>query len=142
VRVEELQAALQRSTRLADDEKLEAGSEEQEVIERAALELLRSAQQQGEADIVAVELEKYLQTVPGHLSQLRLAVELQDAELMVEIAQALKKSSVQIGTKRIIGLCAEMERKAKTGDLSEAGKVVKELEAAFHRAEQLLKQEV
>lgn len=77
----------------------------------------------------------FLDDAPRQLEALRSAVERGDAEVARRAAHTLKGNGATFGANAFSELCRGLEERAKSGDLSDAGDLLAQVEAEYARVE-------
>ena len=80
---------------------------------------MRGLQRPGKPDMLIKFLQKYLDKVPLHKTNISQAIDVLDAEKIWVAAHTLKSSSAQLGAYHLAELCAEIERFGRENQLSE-----------------------
>ena len=114
--------------------------EEERVLDYRVLENFRQLQIPGEPNLIHQLVDLYLADVPGRLATMRQAIAQQDATRLAQIAHALKGSSANIGARRVVRLCMELEKAGKEGNLSGVSDWLAQLEQEVARARDALLQ--
>jgi PAS domain S-box-containing protein len=136
VRVEELVAALKRSTpRPASPSAGKPRTEEDgppagPVIDPSALEGLRSALGDDREAFLEI-LAAYLEDTPKLLAALREALRQGQAEAFTRAAHTLKSSSATLGAMSLASVAAQLEAAGRGGEVSTAAPGVAEAEARY-----------
>ena len=73
----------------------------------------------------------FLQDSQTRIEALRLAISENRAAEIYKIAHAFKGSCVNVGARRLAGLCEILEQKGTTGNLQNAGRILEHLEAEY-----------
>jgi two-component system, sensor histidine kinase and response regulator len=101
------------------------------VLERRALEAIRSLQRNGRPDFLAKLIEKYVASSKEHVAKIRRAVASGDASALRQAAHALKSSSGMMGASMFAELCRELEALGQAGTLDRVHEVLNKLEASY-----------
>jgi two-component system, sensor histidine kinase and response regulator len=142
VKPAELEAVLERwipqghSSRLgakASDADPTAYVEEQAPLDESVLEALRDLQVEGDPDLLQELSELFMKEVPTELGALREAAQRGDAQEVERIAHTLKGSSANMGAVRMESICAELEERARSRELTDALAQISNLESEFAR---------
>jgi len=141
VRVEELQAALERSPRLGVEEGKPNAAVSPGPLDGEVLATLRELQEEGEPDILEELFELFLKDTPTRLDAMREAVRQGDSEALRRAAHGQKGSSANLGAGQMEALCAELERKARGGAVKDAPALVTQLETEFARVGEAMEAE-
>ncbi len=102
-------------------------------IDSTALARLRKLQPPGSPDIIGELIDLFLRETPAKIAAVRQAVEQRDAAKLAKAAHSLKGSSASLGARALARVCAELETRGKTGELTAAPDLIAELEAEFER---------
>ena len=111
------------------------------VLDHAVIESLRELQQAGEPDLLTELVELFLEDTPIRLTALREATAQGDGFSVAKIAHALKGSSANMGARKVVNLCAGLEKAGSSGDLSHVPEVLQRLEKELVRARTALEVE-
>jgi signal transduction histidine kinase/CheY-like chemotaxis protein len=103
------------------------------VLDRAALDALRSLQRPGRPDLLAAVLDRFQSDAPARVAGLWAAVEAAKADDLWRTAHALKGDSGRIGARQVQHLAAEIERLGRAGQLAEAAALLPCLPEALAR---------
>jgi two-component system, sensor histidine kinase and response regulator len=109
-----------------------AGAAE-EPLDPAVIEGLRELQGEGEPDILAELVGLFLQDVGPRLAALSEAVRGGDAGGVRQVAHTLKGSCSNMGARRMGHLCAVLQDRGASGDLSGAGELLESLKEEYAR---------
>ncbi len=99
------------------------------VLDNEQLDALRTLQQPGEPDVLAMVFEEYRQELREQMRRIRQALAACDARALGRAAHALKSGSAALGATTLAAICAEIEAICNGG---EAGA---EVEACVTRAD-------
>lgn len=141
VRVEELQAALQRASEI----KIRVGDENihrVDAIDLSALDGLRELENEGNRDFVAALLVLFFRETVERLASLRRAIDAADAVGIESEAHSLKGSSGSLGPMPMSIMCAELEEKGQTGAIEGASETLSRIEEEFGHARAMLEAEI
>jgi HPt (histidine-containing phosphotransfer) domain-containing protein len=105
------------------------------VLDRAVTNALRTLTSPGEPDVLAEVLNLFLDEVPPRMTRLRNAWTAGNIEEVHRAAHSLKGSSGNIGARRLYGVCAQLDEKTRSGDLSGAAPLVDALGVEFDKVE-------
>ncbi|HTP94435.1 MAG TPA: Hpt domain-containing protein [Burkholderiales bacterium] len=111
-----------------------------EIIDPAALDLIRSLQPESGDELVAHLVSIYLEDAAKHVAAIRRAVVGSDAELLRVAAHTLKSSSAQLGARKLSESCKALEIAARGNDLSSGDRLASDLESEFVRVRAALGQ--
>ena len=103
-------------------------------IDVAALDNIRSLQQEGGPDLVAKVVALYLESSATQLEILRNGVKNTDAEAVHRAAHSLKSASANVGARRLSVLFKDLEAMARAKDLEKAGEALAEIETEYGAA--------
>ena len=109
------------------------------VIERDAIDMIRSLQQPGEESILARILELYLDESNSLCEKINKGIAECNPELVEEAAHSLKSSSANVGAQQVSGLCMELENSGKSGELDRANELFEQFSQALDAAHQELR---
>ncbi len=90
-------------------------------------------------DFIDELVETFLDDAPRLMSELKAALQAQDAEAFRRAAHSLKSNSATFGANRLSGMAKELEMLAKEQKLSEAATKLPEVEETLHSVEAELK---
>jgi two-component system, sensor histidine kinase and response regulator len=88
-----------------------------EVIDRAALEAIRSLQSDAAPRLLAQVVQIYLDSTPALIDQLRTGMDKLDHDAIRAAAHSLKSSSANLGAKTLADLCRTVEMAARAGSI-------------------------
>jgi signal transduction histidine kinase/ligand-binding sensor domain-containing protein/CheY-like chemotaxis protein len=133
IRAASLESALKRCRQIdmVSDEQTMDASEDDLISDR--LSMLR---EEAGADLVGELIGIYIEDTLPRIAALREAVEQTDANVVREMAHALKGSSANMGASRLAGLCSELEKLGREGRVEGAAALVTRLETEFERTRQ------
>jgi HPt (histidine-containing phosphotransfer) domain-containing protein len=109
--------------------------EQPAVLDPAVLSSLRKLTPPGEPDVLAEVLTLFLEEVPPRIVRLRNAWQARNIEEVHRCAHSLKGSAGNIGARRLHAVCAELDDKGKSGDLTAVAPLVDTLSAEFDKVE-------
>jgi CheY-like chemotaxis protein/HPt (histidine-containing phosphotransfer) domain-containing protein len=101
------------------------------VLDRHALDAIRSLQRNGRPDFLAKLIERYVTSSNEHVGMIRRAVASGDALALRQAAHALKSSSGMMGVSMFAELCRELEVLGQAGTLDLVDEVLSRLEASY-----------
>jgi CheY-like chemotaxis protein len=143
VRVEELEAALERGLKNMESASAQANpSNEGPMIDAEALDNLRSLRMDGEPDPLAELVELFLNDTPDRIKQMQAALQSSNGIDLDAAAHSLKGSASNLGAKQIAAGCARIMQHAKKNEFPPAAKLVAEIEENFPKVKALLLEEV
>ena len=102
-------------------------------LDPATVEKLYRFGQHEETHLLVRLATIFLDVVPTQVAELHRALAAGDARELARIAHALKGGWEMAGALRFAELCAELEECAKSGELSECGGDLRELEHEYVR---------
>lgn len=111
-------------------------------LDPAALETLRSLQDEGEPDLLAELAGMFLDDAALRLEELRDAIGEGDAGKVRGVSHALKGSSGNMGATRVHEVCAELEGAGESGNLAATPRLLERLEEELTLARPALEAEV
>jgi CheY-like chemotaxis protein/HPt (histidine-containing phosphotransfer) domain-containing protein len=89
----------------------------------------------GDPEFVGVLLETFAEEAPALLEELRGALSADDAETARRAAHTLKSNAATFGATALAALCAELEARARDGDLSNGPQFVQRIEESYASVE-------
>jgi PAS domain S-box-containing protein len=101
------------------------------ILERHALDVIRSLHRNGQPDFLDRLIEKYVVSSTEHLGSIRRAVGSGDATALWQAAHALKSSSAMMGASVFAGWCHELEVLGRAATLERAPELLRKLEASY-----------
>ena len=101
------------------------------ILERQALDAIRSLQRNGRPDFLARLIEKYVASSKEHVATIRRAVASGDASALWQAAHALRSSSGMMGASMFAELCRELEALGRAATLDRVPEVLSKLEATY-----------
>jgi HPt (histidine-containing phosphotransfer) domain-containing protein len=104
------------------------------VLERHALDAIRSLQRNGLPDFLARLIEKYVASSAEHVVAIRPAVASGEASALWQAAHALKSRSGMMGASMFAELWHEFEELARAATLDRVPEVLSQLEASYPSA--------
>jgi HPt (histidine-containing phosphotransfer) domain-containing protein len=111
-------------------------------IDPAAIENLRSLQEDSGPDLLAELVDLFLVDAGPRLGRLREAVEHNDAIAVVREAHALKGACSNFGAQAMVRICNRLQGAGRTDDLIAAPELLARLEAEFERVCKALRAEL
>jgi HPt (histidine-containing phosphotransfer) domain-containing protein len=117
-----------------------AGGARDTVLDRAALDNIRSLDDDG--GVLNDVIQIYLDELPGQLSSLKAALAAGDERALGLNAHALKSASFNVGAKGVGELCRRIERQAKSGELDGLADLLAALESSLALAVPALRAEM
>jgi len=113
-----------------------------DVLDRKALENIRSLQSEGAADILSQIINLFLEETPNQLKNLQQAIRDNDAGTVYSIAHSLKSSSANLGAMKLSALLKDLEEKGRRKALTDTPSLFLQIENEFKRADKLLQSEI
>ncbi|MDE3052055.1 MAG: response regulator, partial [Nitrospirota bacterium] len=101
------------------------------VLDRQALDAIRSLQRNGRPDFLAQLIEKYVASSKEYVATIQRAVASGDASALWQAAHALKSSSGMMGASMFAELCRELESLGRAATLDRVPAVLSKLEASY-----------
>jgi two-component system, sensor histidine kinase and response regulator len=101
------------------------------VLERRAVDAIRSLHRNGRPDFLVRLIEKYVASSTEHILSIRRAVASADATALWQAAHALKSSSGMMGATMFAELCHELEVLGRAATLDRVPEVLSKLEASY-----------
>lgn len=101
------------------------------VLERQALDEIRSLQRRGRPDFLARMIEKYVASSQQQIATIRRAVAAGDATAFWQAAHELKSISSMVGACKFAELCRQLEVLGLAAALDQAPEVLCQLEASY-----------
>ncbi|MBA3730898.1 MAG: Hpt domain-containing protein [Gammaproteobacteria bacterium] len=113
-----------------------------DAIDPAALDNLQKIRRPDGPDLLARVIELFLHDTPPRLAALRDTATRGSARDLARIAHTLKGSSANLGARRMVALCAELETLCQAETLDDAAGLLGKLEAEFERVRNRLQTRV
>jgi hypothetical protein len=135
VRISELQSALERwgpKKHKRTDTSFLARSRSlpvEKVLDQAILDELREMPPSNGISMLQELIDLFLETAPQCIT--RISESLDDAPKLTLEANALRSMGMNLGAKRIIEVTRQLEELGRTGNVSQASALLKELEVAY-----------
>jgi PAS domain S-box-containing protein len=101
------------------------------VLERRAVDAIRSLHRNGRPDFLVRLIEKYVASSTEHIVSIRRAVASADATALWQAAHALKSSSGMMGATMFAELCHELEVLGRAATLDRVPEVLRKLETSY-----------
>jgi CheY-like chemotaxis protein/HPt (histidine-containing phosphotransfer) domain-containing protein len=101
------------------------------VLDRQALDAIRSLQRNGRPDFLARLIEKYVASSKEYVATIRRAVASGDASALWQAAHALRSSSGMMGASMFAELCRELEALGRAAALDRVPEVLSKLESSY-----------
>jgi CheY-like chemotaxis protein len=131
VRMEALQAALERCGNQVLEQVDETAKSQPDLIDPTILATLRELSEGGEPDFLTGLVELFFRDANVRLEELAEAIAQHDPVMLRRAAHTLKGTSANMGANRMEELCSEIEKKGKSGTIREATQLINELSVAF-----------
>jgi len=113
-----------------------------DAIDPAALDNLQKMRRPGGPDLLGKVIELFLTDTPPRLAALRDTATHGSAQDVARMAHTLKGSSANLGARRLVALCAELETLGQAEILDNAASLLGKLEAEFERVRNSLQTRV
>ena len=124
------------------DHKPEAGQAKQEVIDRSALDAIRSIQSDAAPDLLVQVVRIYFESAPALIAKLREGFVALDYDAIRTAAHTLKSSSANVGANALAQLCKQLELAARAGSIGPEVPGLSEIEEAYGVAHRALESEL
>jgi HPt (histidine-containing phosphotransfer) domain-containing protein len=85
----------------------------------------------GDPAFVGVLLETFAEDAPGLIAQLGDALSADDARTALRAAHTLKSNAATFGASALSALCADLEARARTGDLRDGARLFERIEESY-----------
>lgn len=109
-----------------------------EVLERRALDNIRTLQRDGDESVLRKFVRVYLETSTDLLTRLRHGLADGDADEINHVAHTLKSCSANMGAKRLASLCKQLEVVGQDSELDPAAELLAGIEREFEVVRQAL----
>ncbi|HST21987.1 MAG TPA: ATP-binding protein [Blastocatellia bacterium] len=110
-------------------------------IDASVIESLRKLQTKDEPDFLSSLIDLFLTDVPAHLEIIQTAIAQTDARVLANKSHSLKSSCGNLGATRMTAICQRLETVGRTGSISGAAALLKELEEEFSLVRRALEAE-
>ncbi len=100
-------------------------------LDRAALEMIRRMQRQGQPDILARVISLYFESSPKLMQGIKEAVSQRDAAQLRYAAHSLKSSSAHLGGQSLAAICKELEEMGRNNTPEKAASTLSVLESEY-----------
>jgi CheY-like chemotaxis protein len=100
-------------------------------IDAKALEEIRALQRTGSPDLLEKIVDRYLKDAPRLLQSMREAAATANGDVLRRAAHTLKSTSATLGAIRLAQHCREIESRARSGRLADAGQWLNLVENEF-----------
>jgi PAS domain S-box-containing protein len=111
------------------------------VLDGARLDHLRSLQDDAQPGLVREVIDMFVADAPAHLEALKQALQIGDSEQLASTAHRLLSATQNIGAHNMSGLCMEIERLGRLGDLKSLIRVVPNLTHELEKVCEVLRVE-
>ena len=111
-----------------------------DVIDKDAIQAINSLQQPGEESILAKIVHLYLDESTVLRDEIGRGIVEADTDLLRESAHSLKSSSANVGAMDVSRLCLELENRARSSDLDDAGELFERFNQSLESAQQALRE--
>ena len=101
------------------------------VLNRVALDNIRTLQRPGKPDILRKVISQYLEHSPNLLDQLRLAIAESQSESLYMTAHSLKSASATLGAVDLAAYCADLEHMGREQSLNGAADLLAKIERQY-----------
>jgi two-component system, sensor histidine kinase and response regulator len=108
------------------------------VIDPAIISGLRELREPGQPDPLKELVDLFLKDAKPRIEKMQAAIHEKDAAALVSAAHTLKGSASNLGARGLAGLCANLEKAGKSGDLSEAANILLDVRSEFQFVEKSL----
>ncbi|WP_321394214.1 response regulator [uncultured Desulfuromusa sp.] len=120
---------------------LEDAHPQDDLIDYAALDVIRGLQTDDSPDLLTQIIDLFLNETPDQITQLQKAFDSHDASTMRHIAHSLKSSSANLGAMPLAKLFKELEEKARRNSLMGASEIIERIRNLFDKVATQLKRE-
>ena len=104
------------------------------------IQFFRELEKDGETDILAQLIDRFLKTVPDKIKLVQLAIESEDLIIIRYEAHSLSGRAANLGAKALVQICSRLEAAAKKSSLQEIRDLYLELTEEFDRARKVLQE--
>jgi len=139
---EHLHAGPEQAADNAGEKAIPAETVSSELIDRKALENIRSLQMDGADDLLSQVIGLFLEEVPVLLDQLQDALRGKNTETVRSIAHSLKSSSANLGAVGLAAKLKELEEKGRNQDLTNAAEKFLLIQNEFQNVSNILRTEM
>ena len=105
------------------------------VLDQAVIASLRQLTPPGEPDVLSEVLQMFLHEVPPRMDRLRIALAAGNIQEVYRAAHSLKGSAGNIGAKRLMAVCKQLDEMGRAGDLTNSAPLVDALGIEFGKVE-------
>ncbi|WP_374581733.1 response regulator [Pseudoduganella sp.] len=113
----------------------DAGAAPAGLLEAEALDTLRRLR----PGLLRRVVDAWLEQSPGLYEEMQLAARTSDSALLYRAAHSLKNGSANVGARQLSELCAELEQRARHGQLDELEAAMAELARSYHATSDALR---
>jgi HPt (histidine-containing phosphotransfer) domain-containing protein len=111
-------------------------------IDARALDNIRSAQRAGAPDLLGRVVAVYFEDAPKLIGAMRSALIEADLPGLSRSAHILKSASANLGATRLAGLCQQLEKGARAGEMANAHDPMNAIENEYAQVEAALRSEL
>ena len=105
------------------------------------LDQIRALQRPGESDLVGRVVRSFRENTAKLRAELERAVQTGQADAVSSLAHGLKSASGNMGAQVLMNLCRQLEKAGRSGDLSQAPRLLEEFDGELEVVVELLSQE-
>jgi len=116
---------------------LEAASNEV-ILDSTALDDIRSLDPDGSSGFLSEIVETFFRSTEQVVQDSRLADSDTDPDLIRKAVHYLKSSSGSIGGRRLLALCAQLEKDIQTGEATDVGRRLAHIRSVYHETRKAL----
>ncbi|MCG8435741.1 MAG: response regulator [Gammaproteobacteria bacterium] len=109
----------------------QSGETNSEYLDDAILANIREIDSHTDEDVLGTIVNLFLTESPKLIEKIKTAGDLNDNDTVQHAAHSLKGSAANIGAAQVQVICAELERKARDGQLEELDKMMEELDDKY-----------
>ncbi|HKV10023.1 MAG TPA: ATP-binding protein, partial [Thermoanaerobaculia bacterium] len=110
-----------------------------ESLDPEYIEELRQLQASTGQELVSPIIERFLAEAPRRLEELRLALAAKDDRHLVSVAHAFKGSGAQLGARRLVQICQDLETRGRKMEWPGVEEIVDHLQSEIERIAPLLR---
>jgi CheY-like chemotaxis protein/HPt (histidine-containing phosphotransfer) domain-containing protein len=129
----EVKESHQEESPLLDSSKAQPAAEEDNPIDKSALDSIKAVQQPGKPDLVEKVINLYLNDAQSLCHTIHEAVGKGDPQALSKAAHSLKSSSANVGAVKLAGLCKELEILGRGNTIGNAEVIVNQMDAEYKR---------
>lgn len=100
-------------------------------LDRAALEMIRRVQREGQPNILARVINLYLEDTPKLMQSIKEAMSQRDAAKLQYAAHSLKSSSARLGAQTLAAICKDLEDMGRNNSTGEVASTLSVLEFEY-----------